>query len=185
VAEARWLRFLWTPERQEIAVDGEAFAHPEATGTTPSHDVAHLLAAASGLAWKPSGARDDVCRAEYNAVFIENLVHLDRAECGLERTIEHARWFVEQHYAPFPVTADAAVDSLVHALDVDMLTILSPVFFRMRAFERSHPDFLRRTYSGSFSSQFRPSVGALIGQAQRELRIELERFLRTQRRRRG
>jgi len=188
VAETRWLRFHWTPDRQEIAVDGETFAHPEAVGTAPSHDLAHLLAAASGLPWKPKGTRDDVCRAEFAAVLLEHLgvyvfdaVVLGRGSANsvLDRTLEHARWFAIEHYAPFPESFDSALDRLRVGVDAEVLVRLSPVFFRLRAFELEHGDFRQRTFGARFCSTFRPEVDVdgSSRQPQRELACQVERLL--------
>ena len=177
-----WLRFLWTPERQEIAVDGEAFAHPEATGTSPSHDVAHLLAAAGGIAWKPRGTRNEICLAELNAVLLEHLgvntleaVLLGRGHAGaaLDRAIEHARWFATEHYAPFPESFDSALARFREGLDVEVIVRLSPVFFRMRAFELEHADFRERVFSAQFCSTLRPRVAPGWRELQQEFASQL------------
>lgn len=183
MAYTRWLRFLWTPERQEIAVDGESFAHPEATGTAPSHDVAHLLAAAAGLSWRPRGTRDEVCIAEFHAILLEHLgvasfdaVHLGRGSAGspLARALKHARWFVDKHYAPFPMSFETALASFCKALDVELVVRLSPVFFKLRAFELEHEDFRGRTFAARFCSTFRPVADGVSREPQRELARQIE-----------
>lgn len=186
MVERRWLRFHWTPDRQEIAVDGETFAHPEATGTSPSHDLSHLLAAASGLPWKPKGTRDDVCRAEFAAVLLEHLgvyvfdaVVLGRGSTDtvLDRTLEHARWFVIEHYAPFPESFDSALARIRTAIDPEPLHRLAPIFFRLRAFELAHHDFRRRTFGARFCSTFQPEVDALSRRPQCELVFQVGQLL--------
>jgi hypothetical protein len=178
VAEAKWLRFLWTPERQEIAVDGEVFAHPLATNTSPSHDVAHLLAAASGLPWKPHGTRDAICVAEFGAVLLEHLLGgvLEAVFLGHESlstvcecALEQGRWFVETHYAPFPVSFEAAFLSFRGGLDAEAVVRLSPIFFRLRALEL-HEDVRMRTLAAQFCSTFQPELDAVSREPQRQLR---------------
>ena len=169
------LSFYWSPERQEIAVDGERFAHPVATRTQPSHDLAHLLAAASGLAWKPAGTREQICFAELHSVFLERLlgaalgVVLLEQKRDLGRTLDHTRWFVAEHYAPFPVGFEEALERLRRALDGEALLRLSPLFFRARAFELKHQDSRERTFSASFSSMLAPRASGLLHDARAEL----------------
>ncbi len=177
----RWLSFYWSPERQEIACDGERFAHPIETNTASSHDVAHLLAAAGGLSWRPAGTREEVCHAEFNAVLLEHLgvavlesELLDRDRDILKRTLGHARWFVEEHYAPFPVSFDEALERFVCKLDRETVVRLSPVLFRTRVFELKDPNSRERTLQGSFSSLFAPRVAGPLLRAKEALGRELE-----------
>ncbi len=168
---ARWLSLYWSRERQEIACDGERFAHPLETNTAASHDVAHLLAAAGGLPWRPLGTRDEVSTAEFNAVLLEHLASnvlnavllgSGTVEDALERTLEHARWFLEVHYAPFWCSFDEALAALATRVDVETVTRLSPVFFRVRVFELGHDGVREEKITASFSSAFvAPADGAL------------------------
>jgi hypothetical protein len=183
---ARWLLFRWSSDLQEMAVDGETFAHPIATQTSPSHDLAHLLAAASGLPWKPRGTRDDLCFAEFNAVLLEHLgvyifdaVLLGRgnSQTAHVRALAHARWFALEHYAPFPVDFDSALARFRACLDSSVVVRLSPMFFRLRAFELSHHDFRAHTYSARFCSTFVPDVDAVSSEPQRLLASQLEALL--------
>lgn len=169
--EAQWLTLLWTPGRQEFSVDGERFAHPMETPTSASHDVAHLLAAASGLSWKPSGTRDDVCFAELAAVLLEHLadnvssaVLLGRgtAEGALSRTLEYARWFIDEHYKPFPVSFDRALAEFVSGLEIETAARLSPVLFRTRIFELEHQDARELVLEAAFSSHFVPEASSAL-----------------------
>ncbi len=176
----RWLSFHWSPDRQEIACDGERFAHPVATNTHASHDVAHLLAAAGGLPWKPSGTREEVCAAEFNAVLVEHLAVsvleaelLGRGSDLLEPTLRHLRWFVEEHYAPFPVSFDEALERFLHMLDREAVVRLSPVLFRTRVFELNEHDFRDRTLQGRFTSGFAPRVTGPLLRAKEALEGEL------------
>jgi hypothetical protein len=185
---ARWLSFYWSVERQEICVDGERFAHPIATNTQPSHDVCHLLVAASGLPWRPSGSLDQVTRAEFGAVLLEHLgvnvlnAVLGRNEhCGdgdgdegdddvvdrgvLAKTLEHTRWFLNVHWAS-TLTFPAELDRFCEGLDLETVVTLSPVFFRTRLFELAHEDYRERTLSGAFSSNFAPTTNAALREVQ-------------------
>jgi hypothetical protein len=179
---AKWLRFLWTPERQEIAVDGEVFAHPQTTNTSPSHDLCHIVAAASGLSWKPRGPRDAICVAEFNAVLLEHLLggvleavllgHVSPS-AARERALEQGRWFVEDHYAPFPATFETAFDHFRAGLDTETVVRLSPIFFRLRAYELEHDDYRERSFSGRFCSSFPPEIDAGSREPQTELAQQL------------
>src|SRR5437588_13025353 len=95
---------FWSPERQAVYCDNDAFTHQGQTPTDPSHDLAHLLIAASGtLPWKPGGWRKKAKLAEYNAFLIENIldltyncvicrsIHVDEV---LPKALSRARWFV-------------------------------------------------------------------------------------------
>jgi hypothetical protein len=136
----------WWPERQIICHQAQVFVHEGPTNTEPSHNVAHLLLAASGgLCWFPAGEIDTVRVAEYNAVFLENLFH-NSYMCIVSRSIEprailpltikYARWFVEHHFAPFPLTAEEAYCQFCRGLNPEMLTRLSPVFFEQKRKEQ-------------------------------------------------
>src|ERR1700755_1023833 len=105
-------RLTWTPERQIIHGRSRVFTNEGPTRTYPTHDLAHLLVAACGdLNWIPDGSDYEVRVAEYNAVFLENL--LDKTLYYLEKEFEDTpailngslkflRWFVIEHYTPFP-----------------------------------------------------------------------------------
>lgn len=180
MTRARWLSFFWSRERQEIMVDGEAFAHSTTTPTSPAHDLAHLIAAAAGLPWKPRGTRDQICFAEHAAIFLENLAvnAFDAVHCGgnndvLDRTVEHARWFVEQHYAPFPSSAEVALARVRDDADLEVIVGLSPIFFRLRAYELAHSDFRERTFGARFSSAFRSPIDDVSRGPQRVLAAQL------------
>lgn len=181
MTKARWLSFFWSRERQEIACDGERFAHPLPVSTSPSHDVAHLLVAASWLPWKPTGTRDEICASEFNSVLLEHLAVdvLDAIVLGhsahgsLPRVLEYARHFAEVHYAPFPVSFEDAVDRFCEGLDAETILRLSPVFFRTRAFELAHQDRTDHVLSASFSSAFTPESCALTRSAREALARQL------------
>jgi hypothetical protein len=74
----------------------------------------HLFIAANGnMPWQPVESREQACFAEYNAVLLEHLlVNCFNAavleSMAPEQIVPEARkflkWFVSEHYAPFPVS---------------------------------------------------------------------------------
>jgi LPS sulfotransferase NodH len=133
----------WYPERQWIFHSGHSYSHEGVTHTDPTHDLAHLFVAmCSHLLWSPDG--DDATRriAEYNAVFIEHLLSnvyyyvmessVDATKI-LTRTLEHVRWFVQEHYAPFPLAPEEAYRQLCSGLNAGRLIRLAPYFFDQKA----------------------------------------------------
>lgn len=156
-------KLRWSPERQMFGHGGEKYFHNEATPIEPSHDLAHLLVAAcSDLAWLPDGSDAQVRLSEYNAVLLENI--LDRIfdavfrpelEASIvDRTASNARWFVEEYYAPFPISADEAYRRFCAGIDVAALTRLSPYFFHQKKREIADPS--REFYRFSFRKQDAP-----------------------------
>jgi len=141
------LRLCWRREQQAFAFGDTVYAHEGPTKTNPSHDLAHLLIAANGgLPWLPFG--ESWRLAEYNAVFIETLLNhvryavVSRSMDGaviLKRTLRHARWFVEKHYAPFPVPSEEAYRRFCWEIDPSVIGRLSPLFFDLRAVELLAP----------------------------------------------
>jgi hypothetical protein len=141
------LRLCWRRERQTFAFGDTVYAHEGPTKTNPSHDLAHLLVAANGgLPWLPFG--ESWRLAEYNAVFIETLLnHIRYAVVSqpiggaviLKRTLRHARWFVDKHYAPFPVPAEEAYRLFCWQIYPSVIGRLSPLFFDLRAKELLAP----------------------------------------------
>lgn len=141
------LHLCWRREQQTFAFGRTVYAHQGPAKTNPSHDLAHLLIAANGgLPWLPHG--ESWRLAEYNAVFIETLLnHIRYAVVSrpmeeaviLKRTLRHARWFVEKHYAPFPVPAEEAYRLFCWEIDPAVIGRLSPLFFDLRAVELLAP----------------------------------------------
>jgi hypothetical protein len=137
------LRMHWRRERQSFAFGDAVYSHEGRTKTNPSHDLSHLLIAANGgLPWLPFG--ESWRFAEYNAVFTETLLNhvyfaiVSRPVDGatiLKRTLRHARWFVEKHYAPFPVPSEEAYRLYCWKIDPSVIGRLSPLFFELRALE--------------------------------------------------
>jgi hypothetical protein len=137
------LRLCWRREWQTIACGNTLYTHDGPTKTNPSHDLAHLLIAANGaLPWLPLGESRRL--AEYNAVFVETLLNNIRwaiVSCPmddaaiLKHTLRHARWFVEKHYAPFPMPAEEAYRTFCWGIDPAVIGRLSPLFFDLRGLE--------------------------------------------------
>jgi hypothetical protein len=153
----------WSPRRQTVSCDSDVFTHRGPTSTDPSHDLAHLLIAASGnLPWKPGGIGKKAKLAEYNAFLIENIldmtynciayktIHVDKI---LPQALSRAKWFVEEHYLPFPGSAQEAFVEFRNKLDVAPIVRLSPHFLRQKSFERNNPNFAKLTYHISFKKE--------------------------------
>jgi hypothetical protein len=168
----RHLGLSWRHDIQSFHCDDLVFSHEGPTDTEPSHDLAHLLIAANGnLRWCPIGTDIDVRIAEYNAIFIEHL--LDKAYNSimynsvkrttiLNDTLRHARWFVDEHFAPFPVSAEAAYERLCWNIDPTTISRHSPRFFDLRWRERTNPNCRETGVEIQFS---RDDVPAATGKA--------------------
>src|SRR5207249_4300927 len=118
---------------------------------------------------------------ELSAVLIEHLcvnvfdgVYAGRGapDTSAARALEHARWFVEEHYRPFPLPFEAALADLRARVDTEPLVRLSPVLFRVRARELEVPVSRRDRFHAAFSSLLAPR-GAL-SRVQEELVRQLE-----------
>lgn len=172
------LSFEWSPARQEIAVDGERYAHDGPTKTSIAHDVAHLLAAASGLPWLPRGTLREISLAEFNAVLLEHVAGdvlsgaLGLRPNGLAWTLRHAQWFLEVHYKN-PLPFAEALGAFVAGVDVAVVTRLSPVFFATRLYELGNKTARARPVAGAFSSDFVPEPDRVSRRAQPMLERQL------------
>jgi hypothetical protein len=91
----------------------------------------------------------------------------------LARALEHARWFVEAHYAPFPVSFDEGLQAFARGLDLEAVVRLSPVFFRTQAFELEQGDARERVLHGAFSSEFAPEPEGVLSRLRQELESAL------------
>jgi hypothetical protein len=165
------LFLCWRRDRQTFGCGDAVFVNEGRTSTNPSHDLAHLLIAANGgLPWHPVGETRRL--AEYNAVFIEHLLdqiynfiiwRASDASTVLRKTLHHARWFVEEHYAPFPVPAEEAYRLFCWEVDPSTIGRLSPLFFQLRSLERRTPDVLDECVEIRFDRHDTPpAVGGAI-----------------------
>jgi hypothetical protein len=158
----------WEPGFQVFYGSGKIFANHEATDTVLTHDLAHLLIGACGnLPWCPKGDTEEVVLAEYNAVFIENI--LDKVynysvdgtynrDKVLFETLTYVRWFVDVHYAsfPFPIPAEEAYRRFCRNIDVAAIVRLSPLFFAMKHIERTFPEHRNQTWELHFNTADAP-----------------------------
>ena len=152
----------WSPNRQVMFCDADVFSHRGSTSTDPSHDLAHLLVAASStLPWKP-GRGNKAKLAEFNAFLVENILDAiyncvlhktDRVDRILPFAAARARWFVEEHYAPFPMSTKGAFDEFRARIDGASMVRLSPLFLNQKRCERTYPHFRSRTYQICFRLQ--------------------------------
>jgi len=145
------LSLTWSRTEQSFNCGDQTFTHSGATKTHPSHDLSHLYIAANGeLAWAPIGDDQVVRMAEYNAVFLENI--LCRAhywitdgrgtkDSILVDSLKHVRWFVEEHYRPFPLSAEEAYRRFCWHINPSLISAVAPLFFDLREQERSVPHY--------------------------------------------
>ena len=138
--------FSWLLDRQIMFHGRRMYVHDGPTETMPSHDLAHLLVGVgSNLLWYPGGTDAEVRISEFNAVLLENLLsytyeHVTCRSIELEvilpKTAQYACWFVEKHYAPFPMSFDEAYRRFCAGINVEVLTNLSHYFFAQKDRER-------------------------------------------------
>lgn len=138
--------FLWLLERQIMFHDGRIYVNNGRTDTLPSHDLAHLLVGlCSNLPWCPTGSDTEVRVSEFNAAVLENLLtytyqHIAQRSVRLEdilpKTLQYARWFVEKHYAPFPMPVEEACRRFCLGIDIDAVTDYSHYFVTQKESER-------------------------------------------------
>lgn len=103
----------WEPGAQKMSVSWGYHGTPP---TEPVHDLMHVLVGTMGLDWIPSGSREQTCRAEANAVYLEILLHcwisagcprpVDLEAMCCERSEKHIDWFMSEHYRPFPCSPE-------------------------------------------------------------------------------
>jgi hypothetical protein len=163
------LLLQWGPDRQMFQYGSQTFRNEGPTRTEPSHDLAHLLIAANGrLPWCPVGPDREIRLAEYNAFLLEHLLDKVHGAVTLQPRTQaamlgearrHASWFVEQHYAPFPLSAEQAYNAFVAAIDPDAICRLSPLFFRLREDEMGAPAGSRRPVEIRFFRTDAPAAG--------------------------
>ena len=173
---------MWSPEGQGFARGSETFRHPGAVGTSPSHDVSHLLLAASDqLPWRPSGTREEICFAEYNAVLLEHLllraVQGEPPGLAVRASLGHAAWFCREHYAPFPVEPAEALRRFREGLDPELVLRLFPFFWGVRVVELARGGAQDLTFRLAFESTDEPPASPDCEAARRLARLSLERVL--------
>ncbi|NCJ07134.1 hypothetical protein GS597_11570 [Synechococcales cyanobacterium C] len=164
----RQLQFRWEPDYQMLACDDQVNEFQGAPKTEPSHDLTHLIiAACQHLPWEPQGPRELVCMAEYNAVLLENF--FDKT-CNavifgtttdfetLASAVEYMDWFVNEHYAPFPTSAEAAFLRFCRFIDPFIVSRLFPYYLAVKRYERNHPDYRQAKYQFQFTSHTQPAV---------------------------
>jgi Tetrapyrrole (Corrin/Porphyrin) Methylases len=147
----------WTPAKQVLRFGENKFVHHGPTETHPSHDLAHLLIAANGnLLWVPEGPTALIKLAEYNAIFLEHLLNNIYTNVSLRRctddeifarTLSHARWFVENHFAPFPVSAEEAYSQFCRNIQADIVADLCPHFFTQKRAEQADANFILKSWT--------------------------------------
>jgi precorrin-6B methylase 1 len=167
------LSMKWTPAKQVISFGNSEFYHDGPITTDPSHDLAHLIIAANGnLYWSPQGDRETLKLAEYNAVFLEHLLNniyncvVSQKQSELDafsQTLAHARWFVEKHFAPFPLSPEEAYCQFCRHIDPEMIVGLSPYFFEQKRAERNNSDYKRMSWMLTIYSNDRPSPAEQSG----------------------
>jgi hypothetical protein len=175
------LGMRWSLTDQSMRCDDDSYVHEGPIHTDPSHDCAHLLAAANrGMAWRPSGDRAEIKLAEFNAIFIEHLLdrvsaYPSRQEQVLPEVKRYGDWFVESHFAPFPISAAEARQRFCDSLDVETIVRLSPHFFVMKREERAgRRPFRSRPIDLEFGSEDTPIPDAEIANLQVLLRDRLQ-----------
>src|SRR5262249_45099136 len=94
-------------------------------------------------------------------VMIEHLLAriYTSAEAIVDQTRTYGRWFVESHYAPFPLSYEEAEQRLVSSFDIEALTRLSPLYFEQKHRELDG-DFMTRSWTLSFESAEIPQATA-------------------------
>ncbi|NJK63491.1 MAG: hypothetical protein HC921_13120 [Synechococcaceae cyanobacterium SM2_3_1] len=160
------LKFYWSPETQHFACNGEELIGHGFIQTDPTHDLVHLLVAANGnLHWQPSDNRDQTCFAEYNAVLLEHILTntfyvalqgSQDTETIVPQATKYMRWFVSEHYTPFPVNEKAAYLNFSEHLNTDLIVRLSPYFFAIKFVEYVNPEFRFVEYDFEFTSEDDP-----------------------------
>lgn len=156
----------WEPNFQVFYGSGKIFANNGTTNTVPTHDLAHLLVGACGnLPWCPEGGQEEVRLAEYYAVFIENIFDKVYAyivngtfnrDTALYEAITYARWFVDVHYAPFPIPAEEAYRRFCKNMDVAAIVRLSPLFFALKHVERTFAGYRDQIWELHFNTEDAP-----------------------------
>jgi len=170
------LSFHWSSTAQVFACDAVSFSNSGMPTTEPSHDIVHLIVAANGgLPWLPERQRNLACLSEYNTVLLENL--FDRI-CNLvifktstsvqilAETLEHMRWFVEKHFAPFPVSSAEAYQRFCQNIDPFVVSRLFPYYLVLKKYEKNSPNYRQAEFKLTFTSADQPTTDEESWQAQ-------------------
>ena len=158
----------WRPRFQSIAFGETEFSHNGPIETHPSHDLAHLFVAASGnMPWAPEGDDGTIRIAEYNAILLEGIMSKTFAALLTRRlkdddpfteAVTQMTEFVEESWAPFPITAEEAFCQFAQNVDVEAIIRLSPYFFRMKLVEAKDPEFHLMEWTLSADAMMAPEI---------------------------
>jgi len=167
-SQVKALKFYWSPSRQFFACDDVYYENQGSTPTDPSHDLVHLIVAANGgLAWLPQKERSLACLAEYNAVFLETIFNktCDLMSFGtssstelLVETLDYMKWFVEQHFSPFPMSTEAAYSQFCRQIDPFIVSRLFPYYLSVKRYEKEHSNHRESEYQLSFTATDQPAT---------------------------
>jgi len=159
------LGMSWSKNKQSFYCGDKTFTNDGPICTFPSHDLIHLLVATSGnLPWMPVGDDKLVRLAEYNAVFLENLCKhaFEYVETNVRADIistvkKYMKWFVEEHYAPFPITYNTAYYHFCSKINASVIVRLCPLIFQQLKKEKKD-SFLDAEHEISFRLTDTPIV---------------------------
>lgn len=180
------LQLDWTHDRQWLACGTLDYEHLGRTPTDASHDMCHLLiAACSRLEWHPSGSRDLMCLAEYNAVLLETLLsriayatrdgHVFQPSL-IAAVTKRMRWFVYRHFAPFPMEGEELWARFAGNIAAADVVRLCPYYFAMWAAERDHADRRSAHWQWQAHADDTPPSSGWIVAAQALVRQQFERM---------
>ena len=162
------LTFYWSSSKQLFACDHVFHENQGQTPTSPSHDLVHLIVAANGsLSWLPQRHRSLACLAEYNAVLLEQL--FDRTCNATMRgkatscdvftdCLNHMSWFVNEHFAPFPVSEHEAYQQFCAQINPFIVSRLFPYYFSVRQHELTNSNHRESEYQLTFASTDQPAI---------------------------
>ena len=172
----REMSLHWTANRQQITIGRDSFGNEGPTNVNASHDLAHLLiAATTQLEWNPTGSPDHTRLAEYNAVLLETLFYRTgnlvrdghRPEPSvLGAVLKRMRWFVYRHYHPFPMEAEEAFCRFCASVSPERLVRLSPLFFDLWLEETNGTNPKTRDWTLTFNEQAIPATTELTRRCQ-------------------
>lgn len=178
------LTFFWSLTKQIFMCNEVYYQSQETASTDPSHDLVHLIVAANGnLTWLPHKQREVACLAEYNAVLLETL--FDRT-CNMlifntvnyrnlwVVVLKHMQWFVEKHFAPFPISNEEAYQHFCCQVNPFVVSRLFPYYLAIKRYERSHSNYREAEYQLSFNSDDQPNIDNIGQIAQYSIYQHLE-----------